>query len=200
MYGDGSAAVFDISYNIDKGNIYFNAYSMNYLGDASETKQASVTQSTPKSNDLNINYSYTAATPIEENYQTLKSKLSSELTVLKDSNYEFSVESNRDGYVSTGFKNIKTLSYKVNGSPVDALVPIKEGTNSITVTYDYTYLLISIIISLFFIISIILYRQFASHKKINKHYSDKLNVITQLCEDNYVYIISILIVIGVFLQ
>lgn len=228
MASDGSSVAFGVSFDKADGYVYFNAYSASYLCNGSERNQANAIQDIPKSNDQNIKYAYTAAALIKDNYTSLLDNLQSKITLNK---YDISNGSNAayieldsasNGLISTGVSNLGSLKYFVNGKKVNAIskinnnamVPVSEGHNIITIKYSYTGIIIGIIgLIIGIIIFIFFYKTEKKNVTADKTDDDKndettdkandkaenietktLKTIASFFTDNYVYIMSVLIV------
>ena len=223
LASDGSSASFEVSFNAIEGDVYFNAYSASFLCNAAEVDNvASVIQNVPKSNNLNINYIYSAAVINSENYNDFLNITKNNSVVTDATNNSFTINAPEDGYVSTDYSNISALSFSVNGKKVkpisiinnNALVPVKAGDNKVEVNYSYKYIIISAILA---IITIILSFVLSSKKKKGNN-EDKVatddgtdkeskeiglkktkKVIINFVTDNFVYIVTVSIILFVFI-
>lgn len=193
MSTDGSSASFAVSFdNISAGHVYFNAYYTVHLCDAAQINQGFSMQDIPRSNNLNIQYAYNGAVLNEKNYNDLLNTISQNTKINQNNDHSFDAICNTSGYISTGYQNIKSLSFYVNDTKVkpisiinnNALVPVIAGKNNIEIKYSYTGIILSLFITIIGVVLSILINKYNLKKQPSN------NKILTAIQDNYVYFIS----------
>ena len=204
MAADESSVAFSVSIDdkINEGHVYFNAYYANHICDASENKQGLAMQSFPTSNDQNISYAYTGAILNYDNYKKLIDNIKNSCTTTEIDNHCFEVNSDHEGYISTGFINIPSLQFYVNGAKVkpisiinnNALVHINSGKSTIEIKYSYNGLIFGVLLAA---IGIIVTFLLSNKKKLTLEKTSEF--LSIFIKNNRVYIISIMLVLFIFL-
>lgn len=195
---DENTVAINVSF-ANKGDMYFSAYYIEHFGDSSTTTNRSFFQEVPYENDVNNEYRYLGAEFVEPNFiEVINTISSNSVDAINKLGHNYNINADKTGYVMIDFPCTNSLITRVNGKSVEpisfmdnrALIPIESGTNTVLITYNYTYLIISIILSLSgFIILFGLQRR----KTIEKPIFHIIKSISGFYDANKVYFITVLI-------
>lgn len=146
-----------IPYEAGDYYIYFrNVYN---LGNVKEGEERQAIFKLPSYEYQLDEYSYQAAIMDDNSFWAVLNKQYNAAPDIKDNlvrNRTATVTSQKEGYISTGFPKLTNYNYYVNNTKVtalelfdnNALLPIKEGDNTITIKYSPKNLIIEIIVTI----------------------------------------------------
>ena len=148
------------------GDLYVSTFHTTNLGIVESESEYSTIQKIPAFKYLTIGYNYQAAIFDNEsliNILNSRPILNSDIDGSLLDNTQVTIQSDTDGYISTGLPDLKTFSFYVNGTKVspinffdnNALIPITKGENTIAIKYNPIYLILGLLSSLLGVILII---------------------------------------------
>ena len=164
----------------DSGDMYFMAYVTVHLGNAEAQDSFDIDQVSPQLSYYDDNKTASLTCINNTNYSDLINSITANKNDQKYSlvtNKKCVVDSDKEGYYSTGLTNSKSLSYYVNNKKVvpvsfiggNTLIPVNAGSNNICIKYNPIYLIAGILVSIISFIILITYNiQRNRNEKNNK--------------------------------
>ena len=177
---DNSFAQFEIT-TTQSGFLYSDLYSISYIGYLNENSSAIITQAVPKYYNRYSSYSNRVASFNENNFDKLVKSLSLNKDILKY-NKNTKITPNNNGYLSTGFSDIRSLNYYVDDEKVNpihflddnTIIPINNTSKCIKVVYSPKYLILGVLFVVLGIVLIVFLRNPDMKKKLLVENIDRL--------------------------